>query len=338
LELISSNGGGGELEAIGSRGGREGAGIAIANSSKPRIWRLCLQFLDLECSAFQKRALTSLLLILIIKDKSVSVLMHGSGSLGSGSLRSPPGGLPHWEPRYRGKGGQDAMSSNKRDWEAIASQAEEGELICSRGIDRMPDQRAMGSSSELENAVLQRFEARLAPEDRLDPEVLEENLNSLLPYKARVEGLLQQGSLEKEISNILYSLVLMASGEIADRIQNGEATLYELSKLANDLAKTAFKLSGREVQKHLHLGADDLEELLRSSPRGAGNWEPQNRERGTGLGAPQNEAQGAGEPKNWAQGTGSEEPRFGAQGAFGSQSQTTNLDLEAEPPKEDWNE
>ena len=284
---------------------------AIANSSKPRIWRLCLQFLDLECSAFQKRALTSLLLILIIKDKSVSVLMHGSGSLGSGSLRSPPAGSSIGSPQYRGKGGQDAMSSNKQDWEAVASQAEEGELIYSRGIDRMPDQRAMGSSSELENAVLLRLEARLAPEDRLDPEVLEENLNSLLPYKARVEGLLQQGSLEKEISNILYSLVLMASGEIADRIQNGEATLYELSKLANDLAKTAFKLSGREVQKHLHLGADDLEELLRSSPRGAGNG---------------------------AQGTGSEEPRFGAQGAFGSQSQTTNLDLEAEPPKEDWNE
>ncbi len=176
----------------------------------------------------------------------------------------------------------------------------------------------LGSDPALEHRVLQRLEARLAPEDRLDPEVLEENLNSLLPYKLKVESLLSTGSLEKEISNILYSLVLMASGELAERIQNGEATLYELSKLANDLAKTAFKLSGREVQKHLHLGADDLEELLRSSPRGS-HCEPSNSpELGSGNGEFR-----------------SGEPRSGAHRGFGSQSQTTNLDLEALPPKED---
>ena len=140
-----------------------------------------------------------------------------------------------------------------------------------QGTDPSPLLRpAEQEGSDWEHGVLPRLEERLSPEDRLDPEVLQANLEALLPYKVQVESLLQSGALEREISNILYSLVLMASGEVADRIRNGEATLYELAKLANDLAKTAFKLSGREVQKHLHLGADDLEELLRSSPSRGG--------------------------------------------------------------------
>ena len=92
---------------------------------------------------------------------------------------------------------------------------------------------------------------------------LEANLKALLLEKEReIEEIEQNGSFEKVLARKLYALSLIAGEQLLEAFERGEVSPETLLKATTELSKTAFKLSGKEVQKHLHLNGETLERLL----------------------------------------------------------------------------
>ena len=91
----------------------------------------------------------------------------------------------------------------------------------------------------------------------------EERLSALLGIDlSELKALEQQGVLERHLSTHYYAVALKALEEIAGAISRGDCSPEVLLNVADRLARTAHKLSGREVQKHLFLSEDRLLELL----------------------------------------------------------------------------
>lgn len=77
-----------------------------------------------------------------------------------------------------------------------------------------------------------------------------------------VRRLDREGILERTLSNDMYAVSSLALAKIVEMMSQGLLDADQLVKLATELPKVAHKVSGKEVQKHLVLDADKLEELL----------------------------------------------------------------------------
>ena len=101
--------------------------------------------------------------------------------------------------------------------------------------------------------------------------LFEERLARLLGIDlSELRSLERQGVLERHLSTHYYAVAMKALEEIAGAISSGDCPPELLLNIADRLARTAHKLSGREVQKHLFLSEDRLLELLQTETESPG--------------------------------------------------------------------
>jgi len=91
----------------------------------------------------------------------------------------------------------------------------------------------------------------------------EERLSKVLGIDiSELRALEKQGYLERLISTSFFAVSMKALEALAYAIQNGELPPSDLIRASTELSKTALKLSGRDISKHLVLNEEKLLELL----------------------------------------------------------------------------